>query len=360
MAEQAQQFTEKREVRPWKEFALKFQNDWAFNLSAALAYHLLLATFPVLVALLSLLGLVFGFMGRDATKSVTDMMVSALPSVTNPQGVVQGVQSNLKASSGILGIIAVVSAILVGARLFALLETFFSIVYHVRPRPIVRRMVIAIAVFILSIFLVPVMSLAASIPVLLASFLQATPLGHFAFLTSAASLLGGVLAAFLLFLAIYVIVPNLHIRLRHGWKGAIVSAVALQLYLVLFPLYAAHFLKGAVGAVGFAAILLVFFYYFAVLLFLGAEVNAYFVERVRPTPNDLATFYSTMAGKVNEDIPEDESEARVDTRPTEHRDKERSVNYVAETREQDVPPRVARNPRVQREVTKRQQPEHES
>lgn len=106
-----------------------------------------------------------------------------------------------------------------------------------------------------------------------------------------------------------------HLHVRKQW--AAVAAVALQIYLLLFPLYASHFLRGVAGAVGLTAILIVFFYYFALILLLGAEVNAFFAEGVRPIPNDLATFVSTMAGKLNEDIPADEAQAHVDTRPTD-------------------------------------------
>jgi hypothetical protein len=71
-------------------------------------------------------------------------------------------------------------------------------------------------------------------------------------------------------------------------------------------------------------------------------------------PNDLATFVSTMAGKLNEDIPSDEGGSHVDTRPTEHADKEHAVGYVKETPERDVSQRVAEDPDVQEEVLKRQ------
>lgn len=212
----------------------------------------------------------------------------------------------------------------------------------------------AIGMMLLFLILVPIMILTSSAPGLAFSLLRGTPLGQVPVITSIVGFLGGVLASFLLFEAIYVIVPNLSIRLRHGWLGALVVAVALQFYVLLFPLYASHFLKGAAGAVGFTVILLVFFYYFAVLLFLGAEINAFFAEGVRPMPNDLATFVSTMAGKLNDDIPSDEGDAHVNTKPTDQADKEHAVDFVKETDERDVPQSVSEDPDVQDAVQKRQ------
>src|SRR5206468_1852347 len=87
----------------------------------------------------------------------------------------------------------------------------------------------------------------------------------------------------------YIVVPNQHISFRNSLPGSIVAAIALQLYLVLFPLYVSSFLgsyaKGPVSLI----VLLVFFYYFAVILLLGAEVNAFFAEKVEETPADLPT-----------------------------------------------------------------------
>ncbi len=338
----------KKEAKPMEAFATKFNNDWSMNLSAALAYNLMLSTVPIIIVLLSVLGLLLGFVGHGLTDTVFASITKILPAQVHPDQIIQGVKNNLQQSSGILGIIGVVSAIFFGSRLFVLLETFFSIIYRVRPRPFLRQNLMAIGMMLLFLILVPIMVLASIIPSLAASFLHNTPL------TTIASFLGGVIASFLLFEAIYTVVPNLNIKLRHGWLGALVVAIALQFYLVLFPLYASNFLKGAAGAVGFTIVLLVFFYYFAVLLFLGAEINAFFVERVRPMPNDLATFVSTMAGKLNEDIPSDEGKAHVNTKPTDQADKEHAVSFVKETDEEDVPPQVAENPEVQEEVQKQQ------
>ena len=53
-------------VKPLAAFWTKFNNDWAMGLQAgALAYSLLLALFPIALALIAILGLVFGSIGLD-------------------------------------------------------------------------------------------------------------------------------------------------------------------------------------------------------------------------------------------------------------------------------------------------------
>ena len=193
----------------------------------------------------------------------------------------------------------------------------------------------AIGMMLVFIILVPIMVFASSIPALAFSLLHNTPIGQLSVLASVTGILGGLISSFILFEVIFVVVPNLHISLRHGWLGALVAAAALQLYLALFPVYVAHSLGGPASAVGFGLILLVFFYYFGVILLLGAEINAFFLEGVRPIPDDLATFVSTMAGKLNEDIPEAEGEAHVDAGATDQAHQEHAAELATDMKAQN-------------------------
>lgn len=49
-----------------------------------------------------------------------------------------------------------------------------------------------------------------------------------------------------------------------------------------------------IGQIGFAVILILFFYYFATILILGAQINAYFFEHIPPLPSTLGTYLSEM------------------------------------------------------------------
>jgi hypothetical protein len=143
------------------------------------------------------------------------------------------------------------------------------------------------------IVLIPLMILGGSIPALVISLIQMTPLGHIPhidLLFSLGGLVFGCLIAWVFFLTIYLVVPNQPVSFRRNWLGALVSALLVQLYLTLFPFYVAHFLNtytGSAGAAGFAVILLLFLYYFAVILLLGAEINAYVGDDIRVTPANI-------------------------------------------------------------------------
>jgi len=326
-----------QEGKSFKAFLKKVTNDCSLTFSAALAYTLLFSGFPIILALLSILGFVLGQFSQTATNTLVQGINHQLPSQLHALDLIQAVDADLQGSSGILGLLALLSSLFFGSQLLIMLETCFSIIYRVRPRSLIRQQLVAIALFLLFLLLVPLMVFTASVPTLAFSLLQHTPLGRLPFLATAAGPLGALLASFLLFESIYVLVPNMHIRLRDGALGALVAAVALQLYLALFPLYATYFLSSVPGVVGLFALLLIFFYYFAVILLLGAEVNAFFIEGVRPLPNDLVTFATTMAGKLTRDIPEDEAPSRVNTNPTEQAYQAHTLDIVSKKEERDAP-----------------------
>jgi len=190
-----------------------------------------------------------------------------------------------------------------GSRLFLFLEGCFDIIYQVRPRSVILQNVVAIAMVLVFVVLIPIMVLVSSLPALAVAMLQHTPLGHLpgsGLLLSLSGIMGGLLVAYLLFQTIYLVVPHRRISFRKSWRGAVVAAVLLELYLVLFPLYVTYFLSGLAAAVGLL-ILLLFFYYFALIIFLGAEVNAFLAEGIHHMPYDLATMVHLMTSQLATD-----------------------------------------------------------
>lgn len=326
-----------KDIKPFQQFLTKFSNDWSMTFAGVLAYNLLTAMLPMAIALVAILGLVLGAANRN---NIIQQVSSVFPGLAGQQNAVDLAIGQLSKQAGLLAIIAVVLAIFGGSRLFITVESCLDIIYRVRPRPFIPQNLMAFGMFILFIVLVPIMVFASSAPSFILNFLGQNPmLSTLPFVKSVASnpvitytagIVGGLIAAFLLFEAIYFVVPNQHISWRNSWKGALVAAVALTVFLNLFPLYIQYFLKNYAGQIGFAVVLLLFFYYFAVILMLGAEVNAFFFEKVRPLPNDLATFVSTMAGTLNRDIPESEDKIHQNPEPTVAKDRA----HIAEARDQ--------------------------
>ena len=289
-----------RSVKTFLAFITKFNNDWSLNTAAALAYNLLMAILPIAIATLAILGLVIGTLDAQAYNQLEYQLFQALSGITSAYSVLDAALLQLKKSAGLLGIIAIVFAIFNGSRLFILMESCFDIIYQLRQRGPLQQNLMAIAMLLLFIVLIPIMVVTAAGPAFVLSFLKASPLGQIPYIGvifTLGGILGGLIASWIFFQCIYIVVPNRPINIRHSWLGAIVAAVLLQIYLILFPLYASHFLTGYAGRALSLFILLIFFYYFAIILLLGAEVNAFFLQGLRATPGDLVTLVHATTSK---------------------------------------------------------------
>ncbi|TMC90065.1 MAG: YihY/virulence factor BrkB family protein [Chloroflexi bacterium] len=310
-----------KKTKPFQEFWAKFNNDWSWNNAAGLAFNLILSIFPLVIALLALIGF---FVGRLDPVAYQDFKTSKLhdlfPAVTSSQNIIQPALRQLTKDSGILGIFAIVVSIFNGSRLFMFLQGCFDLIYHVRPRNVIVQNALSVVMVLLFVILVPIMVLASSLPAIVSSLLQKTPEG---LLLSVSGIVSGLIGAYVLFQVIYMVVPNQKISFRKSWRGAVVAAFLLELYLVLFPLYVTTFLGSFAGAVG-VLILLIFFYYFALILFLGAEVNAFFAEGVRSTPYDVPTMIHLLSSHLptsEQDVKEQAAADHKDEVPKEIRPK---------------------------------------
>jgi YihY family inner membrane protein len=243
-----------------------------------------MAIFPIAIAILAILGFVLGSLSPTEYTQLQGQILHALP-VSMPPSTVKSLTNQLAKSSTILALVAVVLALFNGSRLFILIEGIFGIIYHVRHRTFIKQNLMAIGMLILFIILIPIMAFASALPAVVLSILPRSSVLPFL-----GGILGVLIASYILFQAIYMVVPNQHISFRNSWLGALVAAIALDIYLTLFPLYVQHFLaSGPAASLGAAIFLLIFFYYFAIILLIGAEVNAFFLEGVRATPVDLIT-----------------------------------------------------------------------
>jgi membrane protein len=278
----------KTSAKTLQGFFTKFNNDWVMNFAAALAFNLITAILPILIAILAVVGFTVGNLSPAAYAQFQKTLDNIFPSSA---GFVTAALASLNKSAGLLVIIAVLVAIFGGSRLFVTIEGYFDVIYHTRPRNVIPQNIMAIVMLLIFIILTVPMFFAASIPALLQTFIQHSVLNQIpgnAFLIGALGVLISLFISWVLFEAIYIVVPNQHVSFRNSWLGALVAAVLLQIYVsFFFPFYTTHFLGSYTGNIALAVVLLVFFYYFAVILLLGAEINAFFAENVRSTPQSI-------------------------------------------------------------------------
>ncbi|HEY6287779.1 MAG TPA: YihY/virulence factor BrkB family protein, partial [Ktedonobacteraceae bacterium] len=280
-----------KDFKTLQAFWTKFNNDWVMNFASGLAFNLITAIFPIAIALIAIVGIIFGRFDPSLQHNLIIQIEQFFAQQTSSSDILEPALNTLSKNAGFLLFIAVLLAIFGGSRLFISLENYFDIIYHTSPRNVIRQNIMALAMLLLFVLLIPLMVFASSIPAIVQSILKATPVNQIpgnGLIYTAIGILIGLLFAWILFEAIYIVVPNQHISFHNSWRGAVVAAVALIIYLIVFPFYVTHFLRNDTGQVGFVVIFLFFFYYFAVIQLLGAEINAFFAEGIRATPDNLA------------------------------------------------------------------------
>lgn len=283
----------KERIRPLLNFWQKLSNDWIFNLAGLLAYNILTSIIPILLALLAIAGFILNAISPGSQQLLANTIADALPGGASGSGgeFVRAALTNLQRQAGVLLVIALLTAIFTGSRLFVTIENCFGIIFRLRSRSFIRQNMMAIGMLLLYVVLVPIIFLASFVPTTIVNILNAYTgrSGFSGLLIHAVGILASFVVALILFGSIYVVVPNRSVRVREVWRGTLLASVLLLLYEMLFPIYESLVLKpGNYGAVaGFAIVIMIFFYYLAVIVLLGAEVNSWAAGQ-RETASDIA------------------------------------------------------------------------
>jgi len=285
-----------KDVKPYEQLLIKCKDDWIHHLAQALSFSLLTNLVAIAILLLAIVHVIQVNLDKQAQQMLTGGLESIIPQpLSLPVGdVVNKAFDTLSHASAIAVFFIILPAILFGSFLFSLMESCFDVIYHLPPRPFVRRHLVAIIMLLLFAVLTPIIILASAAPSFILSLLNVVPPGHVVF--RLASIAGSTIFSLILFQTIYVLVPYRHVtfqtlgrHIHNSWRGTLVSTVAMQLGLQLFPIYANSFLNSYIGQVGFVVIMLLFFYLFALVLLLGAEVNAFYAEGIHVPKSDLIT-----------------------------------------------------------------------
>lgn len=261
-------------------FWTKINNDWIFNLAGLLAYNFLMALFPLLLLLLAGCGVLLQIISPTAEQQLQQTVAAALPGSIGAV-LVDGVSAHLKRSVGLLLALGLVAAVIAGSRLFVTLEGCFGIIFRLRGRDPLRQNRMAFGMLALFLVVVSVVVLISILPAGLVALVDPRNQGLLgSILSSGGRLLIWFAAALLGVGATYAFVPNRGRQWRtwrRNWRGIVVAAALLVLYEGIFRLYQ-HYLLSAdnYGTIaGFAFVILLFLYYLAFILLLGAEINSW-------------------------------------------------------------------------------------
>lgn len=287
-----------KEIKPYRLFLLKFHHDWSVVLSSMLAFNFLLALLPMAMVFFGILALVLGH-NLPLQNRVKASIVNAFPPKANEglREIINVAFDKLYHDAAIILSFGIFFAVLGCLRLFVAIDRALTIIYRLEERKFWKKYLLAVKMLALFLSLLPLMLVASSMPSVLLGVIPnvAGRLG-----TYVLGLVTSLALTFLLFEVIYVFTPNRKMTFQQTWRGAILAAGGMQLIMILFPLYVRKCMTSYTGQVGFAIILMLFLFFFAIALVLGAQFNAFFYEHIPPLPAPLGTFVSECVQTPNQ------------------------------------------------------------
>jgi membrane protein len=251
----------------------KFMDDRALTLASLLAWGILNTFLPLLLGILSLIGLVLG--DSAEAKAAEDRVLAVLP-----PGIDTLVRDSLAAiqqSATGAGLISLGLLLFNGSNFFVTLESVFDLTYHVPERNVITQRLVSFA----ALFLLTGCLLLSTGAAVLGSSLGQNLATYFPRLAGAFDSGVGTFISIavlvVLMVLMYWLLPNQHHSFLHALPGAALASVALLLVVRIFPIYVALFGNGFNVYAAFGTVLLFMFwlYIVGVVLIGGAVLNAF-------------------------------------------------------------------------------------
>lgn len=260
--------------RTWAEFGL----DHGMTLSAALAYTGAFAIFPLLLAIINALGYLLGSTlsnGVSVEAYVLSWVSTTIPGATD---IVASVLQQLQADRGSATLWTLALLIFAASALFGQMEYSLDVIFDCWPRtrnPI--QMLIARAAYAVAVVIIILLLFAGAVLDTLLSIIQQNTLYLFdfgmlaplstPFVTLALTILG--------FAALITILPARHPRFLDVLPAAVVGGVLWEFGKTVLTWYLARPVYGLVyGSLSWLFVLMLWFYYAAVVFLLSAELAA--------------------------------------------------------------------------------------
>jgi membrane protein len=242
-------------------------NHDAAHMAAGVAYYVILSIFPLLLGLIAIFG--FFLSSVDLQGQLLNFVGDNLPGATDILR--QNIISVIKLR-GILGVLSIIGLVWSGSTMFSSVSLAINRAWGIRRlRPFFIRkarelgMVFGVGIlFLLSLGASAIISIFRRVLHLPAADLIIVNVGSW-------------LVAFLLILAIflllYKLIPNTRTYWRDIWPGALLAAVLFEIARTLFIFYLANFANYQLiyGSIAAIIVLLVWIYYSAFIMILGAE-----------------------------------------------------------------------------------------
>ena len=265
--------------------------------AAAVSYYALLTSVPLVLAAMASLGYVLGS-NDSSLNGILDAVARAAP---GSRAVIESVLTTVIRQKRGVSIIAGVSLFTTGTAVFGVLERTMDVMWNVPRRRsfLVSRLIGAFLVIVagMSLLASTVLASMATLGVRNLQNMGLTILTQFPGLWRLIPLSVQFVLSMLAITLLISVVPNTRVPPRAAIAGGAATALLWELAKHVFAQYLRHFAPyaGTYGPIGGVIILVVWVYYSAALMLLGAEATALLTCRA---PRDAGTPPRPASGRV--------------------------------------------------------------
>jgi membrane protein len=254
----------------------------ASRIGAALAYYTVFSMAPILIIAIAVAGTIFG---PEAAQAQVSLQLRTLLGEVGAGAVEEMLKNAHQAGSGVVATLVGALTLLIGATsLFGELQSALNLIWNAPPPKKMgiltwlRRRFLSFAMVLVIGFLLLV-SLGVSAVI---SGVQGVMggLGAAPLVAQAVNVIVSLLVTSTLFALLFKVLPDVDIAWQDVRRGAFVTAVLFAIGKQLIGVYLGNSsLASAYGAAGSFAVVLVWVYYSAQLILLGAEFTQVYAHR---------------------------------------------------------------------------------
>jgi len=309
-------FFEKPFFKIAKATLMGFLDDKGMKLSAALAYYTIFALAPLLLLLISLAGI---FLGKDAIQGKVFEELNGLigaSAALQIQDMIKAIELSDKSTFAL--VIGIFTLFIGATSIFGEIQDSINIIWKVKAKPkkgwlkLLKNRLLSSSLIVSLGFLL-IVSLIANGVILammdrLSRFLPDMTVWIANILNTAITFI----VITILFGAIFKVLPDVKIKWKEVRTGAFFTACLFLIGRFLIGLYISTTATGSTfGAAGSLIVVLVWIYYTAVILYLGAEFTQVYAEykghHIEPADFAVAVIQKEL-------------EKDIDTLPKQHED----------------------------------------
>ena len=289
-----------------------WNEDDVFKPSTAVSFYTLFSVAPITIIAVTVAG---PFLGRDEASHQFSQEVTQLIGPASAEIVQAAAKASQSEGSSWFSTIIGIVLLLTGATtVFGQLQSSLNEIWGVRTKPSRSGWVVLILQRLISFAMVLTVGFLLLVSLVLTTALTSV-LGHFnsgllasPALLKSADLVVGLVVISVLFALLFKILPDVVLRWRDVWLGAIVTAVLFTIGRYLIALYLGHSTVASIyGTAGLLVALLIWVYYSCAILFYGVEfTRAYRLAHhldVQPKPTAVRVQPTILTEQTSESGP---------------------------------------------------------